>query len=293
MRIELSRGGICAAVETHGGELVSFLDSEGTEYIWGGDPAYWAGQNPILFPTIGAVKDGVTRFRGVEYPLQRHGFARHSEFAPVEQGTDYVVLELRESPETLAQYPYSFRLRVTHRLLENGFETAFAVKNMGKEEMPFCLGGHTAYRCPLRAGETFEDYRLVFDTPERADTIHCLPDGILHRDGREAVLQDRDTIALHHEIFDRLDTLIFDGLRSKGVSLVHQDTGRGLRVEYGDFPMIAFWTMPDKNAPYICIEPWHGCGAYDDDTGNFEDKLHCIRLAPGEEKHLHFSMYVR
>ena len=25
--------------------------------------------------------------------------------------------------------------------------------------------------------------------------------------------------------------------------------------------MLAFWTMPGKKAPYLCIEPWHGCAA--------------------------------
>ena len=33
MRIELKRGGLAAAVDTKGGELVSFRDEQGTEYI--------------------------------------------------------------------------------------------------------------------------------------------------------------------------------------------------------------------------------------------------------------------
>ena len=34
--------GLQAVVESHGGELVSFKDKAGTEYIWSGDAAYWA-----------------------------------------------------------------------------------------------------------------------------------------------------------------------------------------------------------------------------------------------------------
>lgn len=30
-----------AIVDTQGGELISFRDSGGTEYIWNGDPAFW------------------------------------------------------------------------------------------------------------------------------------------------------------------------------------------------------------------------------------------------------------
>ena len=40
MEIVLKRGGLTARVDTMGGELVSLRDAEGTEYIWGGDPAY-------------------------------------------------------------------------------------------------------------------------------------------------------------------------------------------------------------------------------------------------------------
>ena len=43
-------------------------------------------------------------------------------------------------------------------------------------------------------------------------------------------------------------------LRSKGVRLVHRDTGRGVRMEFGDFPMIAFWTMAHAQAPYLCLD---------------------------------------
>ena len=53
MRYELFSHGLRAAVDTFGGELVSLQDASGTEYIWQGDPAYWGGRNPLLFPGIG------------------------------------------------------------------------------------------------------------------------------------------------------------------------------------------------------------------------------------------------
>ena len=48
MELELKRGGRTARVETLGGELVSYRDERGLEYIWGGDPAYWPGRNLSL-----------------------------------------------------------------------------------------------------------------------------------------------------------------------------------------------------------------------------------------------------
>ena len=58
MELELKRGGRTARVATHGGELVSYRDEHGLEYIWTGDPAYWPGRNPLLFPIVGGLRDG-------------------------------------------------------------------------------------------------------------------------------------------------------------------------------------------------------------------------------------------
>ena len=282
MQFTLQKGPLSAAVDTKGGELISFRDGAGTEYIWNGDPAYWSGRNPILFPIVGSLKHGRVRINGQEYEMARHGFARRSEFTLAEQGADFAVLELRESPDTLARYPFPFLLRVRHQLLEDGFSTTFEVVNTGDGPLPYCVGAHTAFNCPLHQGERFEDYRLIFDQTEDAQSLALTPEGLLAPGKRAPILQGPDTIPLSHEPFDKLDTLIFDGLRSKDVRLVHKDTGHGVHMAFEDFPMIAFWTAAHANAPYICLEPWHGCAAWDDESGGFTDKPYCITLQPGE-----------
>ncbi len=292
MELELVRGPARALADTAGGELISFRDGSGTEYLWQGDPAFWSGRDPILFPIVGALKDGVVRTPNGPCRMERHGFARRSEFAVAERGREFVTFELRESPETLEQYPYPFRLRVTHELTDSGFETSYAVKNTGPSPMPFCIGGHTAFNCPLHPGERFEDYALVFDKTEQARSVAVLPGGLLGGYLEKDYLLRTDAIPLRHEIFDKADTLVYDGLRSPGVSLVDRDTGRGVHMDFHEFPMLGIWTMPGKNAPYICIEPWQGCGAYADETGFFADKPHAVVLAPGEEKRLSFSVTV-
>ena len=149
MRVELRRGPLTAAVDTEGGELVSFRDGQGTQYIWQGDERSWPGRNPNLFPIVGALKDGTVRVEGRPFHMARHGFARVSEFTVAEQGEDYVVMELRQSPETLEQYPFDFVFRVRHQLEETGFSTQFQVQNPGDRDLLFCVGGHTGINCPL------------------------------------------------------------------------------------------------------------------------------------------------
>lgn len=294
MQFKLQNGNCKAVIDTKGGELISFKDSSGTEYIWHGDPKSWTGRNPILFPIVGALKDGKVSFPQGDYKMPRHGFARRSEFEAGERGEDFITLELRESPATLEQYPFPFLLRVTHRLTDSGFSTRFEVVNTGKSELPFCIGGHTGFLCPLHDGEAFEDYRLVFDGKEDIAFIHPGPGGCLYHDKAkmERIISNGDTIALDHRIFDRVDTIIFDGLRSGGVSLIHGGTKRGLHFDFSEFPMLAFWTMPNASAPYLCIEPWQGCAAFDNEQGTFSEKLHHVTLKPGENKSLKYSMSV-
>lgn len=290
MRVELSYGSLTAAADTHGGELVSLRDGSGTEYIWSGDPAFWAGRNPILFPIVGGLKNGSVCFDGVPYSMSRHGFARDCEFRAAEQGEDHITLELRENEETLARYPYPFSLRVTHRLTGSGFTTSFRVENTGSRPMPFCIGGHTAFRCPLHEGERFEDYEVVFDQPERADLILLTPEGLVSHDAREPFLDGEDRFPLDRRIFARLDTMILENLRSTGVSLLHRESGRGVRLDFTDFPMVAFWTKGEVEAPFFCLEPWQGCTAVDNESGEFTDKKYCAVLAPGESRELGYSV---
>lgn len=288
MTFELKKGSLRAAAQTKGGELVSFRDGSGREYIWEGDPAFWSGRNPILFPIVGSLKDGKVEIGGRSYEMGRHGFARGMEFTPIEQGEDFITLELRESPETLERYPFPFSLKVTHRLLEDGFSTAFAVENTGAAPMPFCVGAHTAIRIP--EGERFEDYELLFDEKEEADSHLLSPQGIILHDGRRPMLDGSGRLSLDYQVFAQMDTVIFSLLRSGNVSLVHRETGRGVRLDFHEFPMVAFWTKP--GAPFLCLEPWQGCAAWDNESGRFEDKPFCTVLQPREKKELTYTFYL-
>lgn len=287
MQFALSRGPMRATVQTRGGELISLRDGGGTEYIWGGDASFWPGRNPILFPVVGSLRDGRVDIGGKSFEMSRHGFARNLEFAPAEQTADSVTLELRESGETLSRYPFPFSLRVRHRLLENGFATSFTVENTGDAPMPFCIGAHTAIRCPLGAGERFEDYELVFDEEEAADTLLLTPEGLIRGGETEPMLPRNGRLPLDYAVFRRLDTVIFRHLRSTGVSLLHRVSGRGVHLDFREFPMAAFWTVP--GAPFLCLEPWHGCAALNNETGRFSDKPFSITLSPGQKKSLNYS----
>ena len=281
MELELKRDGRTARITTLGAELISYRDEDGLEYIWQGDPAYWSGRNPLLFPIVGGLKDGKISMEGREVALARHGFARRREFTLTAQGPDWAELTLESDEKTMEVYPYPFRLTVRQKLIPGGFSTTAAVTNPGPADLPFCLGAHTAFRCPLEEGEAFEDYELGFEQPETCPTL-VLEEGCLDFARTRPCLEGTEVLPLDYHWFDELDTLIFRGLASHRVCLRSRKSGKGVSMEFTGFPVLALWSAPGKRAPYLCIEPWHGLPAVAGEGPELRDKTYCLLLGPGE-----------
>ena len=292
MELKLKNGNMNAVVTDAGAELISLTDGNGMEYIWSGDAAYWAGRNPVLFPVVGGLLDGKIKCKGETYAMGRHGFARNRVFAVAESGEDFVEYRLVSDDATRAQFPYDFDFRVRHTLSENGFTTAFTIINSGDEVLPCCVGAHTAFRCPMKEGESFSDYEIYFPEEETCPTRLLNSAGNIRGEETLAMLEATHVLPLDYAPFAELDTLIFDSLKSKSVTLRHKVGGHGVTMEFADFPLMAFWTNGGKQAPYICIEPWMGHAAVVGESGNMEDKPYVMLLQPGESKTLAYTVTV-
>ena len=76
MTVRIASSGLAAEIAAVGAELVRLTDGAGRDLLWNGDPAWWTGRAPILFPIVGELRDGQYRLDGKTYLLPRHGFAR-------------------------------------------------------------------------------------------------------------------------------------------------------------------------------------------------------------------------
>ena len=45
-------------IDSLGAQLMSITAADGTEYLWGGDEAYWRNRAPNLFPYVGRLTEG-------------------------------------------------------------------------------------------------------------------------------------------------------------------------------------------------------------------------------------------
>lgn len=279
--VTLKAGNATATVQSQGGELISFIDRHGQERLWHGDPAVWPGHSPVLFPIIGSLKDNKTLINGEFYTLMKHGFAKRLHFAVGKQGDDFVEMVLEANEETLKEFPFVFALHITHRITEDGFTTVYLIENKSEQTMPFCIGAHPGIRCPMEEGASFEDYQLEF--PQREAPENALaPNGYLIT-GTEKLdnLVDGRILPLKYETFDANDALILMNLKSRQVKLVHKESGKGVLFAFPKYPVLGIWTMPHKRGEYVCLEPWQGMPAWENESGRMEDKPFAICLAPG------------
>jgi galactose mutarotase-like enzyme len=278
------------SVKDKGMELSSILSKiTGQEYLWQGDPQVWTGQAPVLFPIIGALKNGKTRFREKDYALPKHGFVRNSNQAKLIQHLpDSLVFRFESSPETLAVYPFIFALEVSFRLSGNCLAIAHQVYNLGDQTMYYSLGGHPAFTCPLLPGEYLEEYKIEFPQSERDNTWLITPEGLIGEKG-EMILNDTQVIPLHARIFDH-DALIFKDLKSREVSLSHRKRGPVLKMEFGDFDYLGIWAKP--GASFVCLEPWLGIADSVHHSGKLAEKEGIRSLAPDTSETKKFTIEI-
>lgn len=284
----IKRGEITVECRTYGAELIS-MKKNGKEYIWQGDPKYWKGQNPILFPVLCSLKEGKVTVDGVTYEMPKHGFARHSDFEVTKKSESSITYTLTSSDQTEKVYPGQFVFNVTHSVSDKGFVTTFEVVNNGKSTMHFHIGGHTGINVPLNGKYSFSDYSVIFDGIEHA-TNYKAPTGglIVNPEGSHDLLDGADRIKLDYELFKN-DALMLADLKSENARLVDPD-GKGVTMNFKGFSALGIWTPSAIDSPFLCLEPWNGLPAFINESGRFEDKPYAIHLPAGEKYTASFSV---
>lgn len=271
--IVLQNAYLTVEISRAGAEIQRIVDAQGISRLWHGDPAIWPGRSPILFPIAGSLKEDRYTLGGVSYTLAKHGFAKTSEFAVEAQDAGSVTLLLSPAQHQDAGYPFAYAFRVVYRLHDNSIEVSFETTNEGDVPLWYAAGAHEAYACP----EGIEAYRLVFEKPE--PLIRRVLDGSLLTHESEPVPSQEGVLPLGVDLFAN-DTLVFDRLASRRVSLVSSLHDRQVTVDYPDFDYLLIWTKP--GAGFLCIEPWSTLPDAVDADGDITHKPGMTRVAPGQ-----------
>lgn len=259
---------ISAVISEHAAEMHSLKRFDnGIEYLWQGDPAFWAGRNPTLFPMVGSTWDKVLHINGRDYVTGNHGFTRNSDFTCIEHDDTHVVMELRDSEETLKQYPFHFILTNTYSIDGNSLKVHCKVENSNDEVMPFNFGFHPAFNVPVDPEKTWENTKIVFDETE-----------VIDGEETKELYLDKERLA---------KTIIITNPKSSTYALT--DGSHSVTITAPGFPWCAFWS---PNAPFVCIEPWHSHADLEKVEVPFEKREGTLFLEPHKTFETGYTIFV-
>ena len=286
--VRLANEHLTVEVSSHGAELCSIRgNASGQEYLWQADPTYWKRHSPVLFPIVGSVWENQYRHADKSYPLSQHGFARDMDFELVSQSETEVLFRLESNEETLAKYPFPFRLEIGYQLIHNQVKVLWSVYNPASTDMYFQIGAHPAFYYPDYMPETTERGYFSFDQTDNLSYILISEKGCVSLQTYPLNLQD-GLLPLDTHTFDH-DALILENGQVNEVRLLDKNKQPYLSLQFSA-PVVGLWSPPAKNAPFVCIEPWYGRCDRAHYTSEYKDKDWMQHLSGNEEFHADYTI---
>lgn len=294
MDIRMEQNGYRLVLNTKGAELLSYKDPDGVEYMWQGDPLYFLNHAPILFPSIGNLRNNETTIKGKLYRMPKHGFARNMEFAITEQTADHCCLLLQDSDETKKMFPYAFTLALTYQLYGSRLVTTITVSNQDVSDMPYHIGISPTFNCPFsdESNFKFKDYEIAFEKIEELRSTTYDTKRLCFSSRLFKIYSKRSRgFRLKHSLFDE-DVLYFAHLNSRRISLRSLVSDKQVTMYYPDFNGLALWTTPGMQLPFLSLQAWNGSAVFDTDPKEFEKKKGIEILGPGESKSYRMELFL-
>ena len=225
------RGGIVAAFEVAGHPV---LHLDGATLA---DPTRTVRCGiPLLFPSPGRLAGDAFACDGRAGAMKQHGLARDRAFrvgALSFHDRASVTLTLESDAETLAKFPWPFRLETTYALRGGTLRIEQRLENLGDAPLPYALGLHPYFRVPaeLKARTKVETHATrAFDNVTKQEVaLH----GIRLGEGEvDLHLIDHDATSIE---------LRWPGARVR----MHASPA---------YRRWVVWTLPEQD--FVCVEPW-------------------------------------
>lgn len=231
LRLVPERGGLISGWCCQGREVL-YLDERRLA-----DPSLSIrGGIPVLFPICGGLPDDRLPLPQGVYTLPQHGFARDMawQLEPLADGRG-IALELKDTPASLAAFPFPFQLRMEARLNPSALDIGVTVHHRGSAGvMPFSFGLHPYFSISDLTTVRVEglpdlcfDHHTMHSSPT-ADQLRRIPEGV-----------------------DLLCTT------AGPVRLIDPEAGMAIALcTTTPWDLAVLWSDPPR--PMLCLEPWSG-----------------------------------
>jgi len=269
-------------IKNEGAELTS-IKFNNKEMLHNGEK-FWDRQSPILFPTVGRLRDNQTIINDKKYEIPQHGFAKDMEFELIQETENSKTYLAKSNEETLKMYPFKFELYTKYIVNENNLTVEYKVINKDNKEMLFGIGGHPGFKLDMPQEEYYFELGLEEDEVEFME----VEGNYISNKPAKNILKNNKIIEITKDTFIN-DAIMMKKLKSNTIALKQKkDNKKILEFTFEEFPILAIWSMPE--APFICLEPWFNYADRVKETGYFKDKEGVITLNPEKEFNCKFSV---
>ena len=212
---------------------------------------------PFLFPIFGRLKDSAYTWNGNVYSMAIHGFGHTSPWQVARQTEDALTLVLEAKEDTLARYPFRFRVTLDFAVSEGKLTIGQTYENLGQTPMPYNYGFHPYFLTEKpenirveTTARTFFDFAVGGKDFGHGEVSLTMPEGAPETGA--AFMGVQGPTVLHNTAEGKKLTMEFDS----------------------SFHTHVLWTQAGKK--FLCVEPVNGT-ADGLNTGNY------LTLAPGEK----------
>lgn len=228
---------------------------------------------PVLFPP-NRIEDGTFKFenRIYKFPINEpeknnyiHGFIKSDRWNVVRKEIvkNKVIITVKfdftKDHRYYKYFPHEYSFKMEYKLSEYGLEQTTSITNLSDENMPICVGYHTAFNIPFKKGSSKDDYRLIASVNKKWRlNERSLPTGENCRLNSVENHYLSDGIKpLEHPVDDiySLENLNINGKDFRGAIIENAKEKIKVFYEMGEeYKYMMLWNdMGDKG--YACIEP--------------------------------------
>jgi galactose mutarotase-like enzyme len=274
--MQLSNESLTIELATRGGELRSIRTPDGAEWLWQGDPAWWGGRSPLLFPVVGKSPRDTVTIAGTPYPMPAHGVARINDWTLADSTSTSARFTLEANAETKMSYPFDFLLEITYTLTGNRIDIVATATNRDTTPMPLQFGYHPGFNWPLPGSEG-KPHAVTLANHGEPALYRLNADKLLLRTAHPSPFDGGHLLPAAGQYGD--DAMIFVEGAGNQIAFFADGGGR-VDMETDNLPNFALWQKP--GAPYLCLEPWHGTAPFTDQGDALETRNDSLTLASGQ-----------
>lgn len=285
MRVTIKSEELTITIDSIGAEIVSIQNTKGHEFLWQG--SIWPKHSPILFPWAGRFRNEHYFYNKKEYSAPVHGFLQKIEHKIISRDSNSIVFAADCDEKDL--YPFKFTFEQYFVVEGNKITHSVKVINTDSQTMFFGLGFHPAFNCPFSKDKKAEDYSIVFEEIESPEML--LMDEGLPNHKKERYFENKNNIILSDTLFMN-DTLCFENLKSKKVTLQEKDSDSKITVTFEDIPYLLFWSPATPTLEFLCIEPWMTIPDYSDASLELTEKKQLLQLEKGKTFNSKYTMEI-